>query len=401
MEYIFEFLTMSFPKSGLQIRTPITFSMLLILFLLIKKKNRSTKTLKRIKGFTTLYFIFVMFIAFSFIFNPYGFTTDDITKAMVLVGSPIALVIGTNMNKELFKKIMAYSLVIVGGYSLIQRIFGIISTAIPGLTYTFGQNLMSKPIGYGVDIGKEAIKMPSTYQNGNLSGIFLAIGVPIMINWLLKEKKNKLLKIAAILFGVIGIYLSGSRSVLIPFLLISLLIPLLSMGKLNKKTALLFISISLFVSSTIILYLYFSHAQILEQAYNQYVGRTLLDPTGNGRTEQYMYALNQMNSLSGIQLLRFIFIGFTWNEELWLEGFIYLFFNYGLFSFLSLIILLLITTGAVFKENKIESLGFISVIFDFMVDGSFVYPPSLMIIFLTAGALINKKLNKNNFSTIK
>ncbi|MDR2465136.1 MAG: hypothetical protein LBD38_02530, partial [Streptococcaceae bacterium] len=86
---------------------------------------------------------------------------------------------------------------VVSGMMVIQYFFGIVNTNIKGLITTMGQDIETKNIGYGLSgAGAEANKMPSTYQNGNAAGIFLALALTALLVWRPVDKKWGKLKVA-------------------------------------------------------------------------------------------------------------------------------------------------------------------------------------------------------------
>lgn len=386
MTALFEFFTFAFPKAGIQMGLPVTISLVLFLFVFIRYFNQTVSAFNQVPLLGLTYLLFSFSIIISVLFNLDQYTTQSIAFVLVLIGSPLAIVVGRNIDKEKFKTIMAVSVIIVGGYSVIQWFFGILNTAIPGVTYTFGQNLMDKPIGYGHSATLEAVKMPSTYQNGNASGLFFALSIPVLFIWSVKSKRNKILKVLAILLGIIGLILSGSRAIMIPFAGFSLLLLLFYFRTLKRRIAFLFISISMFLSLFLILYLLVGDNEILQQAYERYVIQTLNDPTGNGRTTLIMIALTQVKMLDASGLFSFIIMGFS-EYRLMSEGLLYLLFANGVLSFVSFLFVLFLSFKTAYKKNKIESIGFMCVIVAFIVDSSFLYPPALINFFLFLGVL--------------
>ena len=92
-----------------------------------------------------------------------------------------------------------------------------LSTSVAGLTYTLGQNISDKPIGLKTDGTAE--KIISTYQNGNSLGIFNALEVSFVLTSAQSSRFWKIGQYFALGLGLVGIMLSGSRSIQILFLL--------------------------------------------------------------------------------------------------------------------------------------------------------------------------------------
>lgn len=83
--------------------------------------------------------------------------------------------------------------------------------------------------------------------------------------------------------------------------------------------------------------------------------------------------------------LRFIFFGMDWKDAQMTEGVIYVLSYYGVFAFLSFLSVLIYPLVSVFKKNKLLSVGLILMFIAFLVDTSFLYPPSLINYFFIAG----------------
>lgn len=384
---LFEFMTLAFPKAGAQIGVPLTIAMFLFLFCLVKSQYQVVPAFLEVKGLSISYLLFVLFVGLALIFNLGNLSAFQLSIVMVVVGSPLAIGIGRTVDPQKAMTILAVSLIVVGAYALIQRAIGIIDTAIPGVTYTLGQNLADKPIGFGMAASGQAQKMPSTYQNGNGAGLFYALGLPILLSWLPQTAKRNVLRLLGVLSGIIGLLLSGSRSIMLPFGLFFIFILILLKNKLSYRQQILFLSSGLFAALLITVYLMQTHNPFLSQLYARYFEQTLSDPTGADRTVQYSSAFSQVNALEWPGFIRFMFIGLPWDQIGSIEGFLSTLYMYGLFGFLAFIASILVTAIHIFKKNKLNAIGFFCVFIAFMVDGSFNYPPALMNLFFLAGLL--------------
>lgn len=384
---IFEFMTLAFPKAGVQVGVPITVAMLLFCLALAKSQYQVVPAFLAIKGLPAAYLVFVFVVCVSFIFNMSDMTAFNISVVMVVIGSPLALAIGRAVDPQKAMELLTVSLIIVGFCALIQRVLGITHASIPGVTYTLGQDLADKPIGYGMASSGDAQKMPSTYQNGNGAGLFYALAIPILLAWRPEFVKWQILRGLAVLLGFIGLLLSGSRSILIPFCLFFLFIFSLLKNKLTYRRQILFLAVSLLVLFFTILYLMQAHSAVLTQLYSRYVSQTVSDPTGSDRTVQYGTAFSQIQPLTGWAFVRFLCIGLPWSQIGGIEGFLSTLFMYGLFGFLAFIASLFVTAVHIYRLNKLTAIGFLCVFIAFMVDGSFNYPPGLMNFFFLAGLL--------------
>lgn len=119
-------------------------------------------------------------------------------------------------------RIISVALLIVGLYAVVQFLFGILATEIQGLNIAYGDSFETKPIGFGhAEGGLDALKMPATYQNGNGAGLFYVLCLPLMFFWKPQKRYDSVLRILGAIGGFAGLFLCGSRSVLIPFAVIA------------------------------------------------------------------------------------------------------------------------------------------------------------------------------------
>lgn len=383
---LFEFITFAFPKAGIQVGVPLTVAMVVFLLAVYRCQYRIVPAFMRVSGLSWFYLLFVLAVCLAFIFNLGGLSSSQVTMAMVVVASPLAIGIGSAVKPQVAMKILALAMIIVGGYALIQYLFGILNTSIPGLTYTFGQDLAEKPIGYGMaESGGEALKMPSTYQNGNGAGLFYALGLPILLAWFPKTFHQIMLKYSAVIIGLVGLFLSGSRSIMVPFVLLFIFLIVFFKNKLSYRQQLFYVSMLLFSTVIIGNYLVQSQSQFLADAYHRYIAQTLTDPTGAQRVPQLQAAFNAVNSLNWQDFLRFVLIGYPWQSMGAIEGLLSTLFAYGLCGFISFVGMLITAIIAVYRRNKLAAIGFICAFVAFIVDGSFNFPPALMNFFLLTG----------------
>ncbi len=393
---LFEFMTLAFPKAGVQVGVPLTIAMFLFLFSLYQCQYQVLPALLHVKGLVWFYTVFLIFALLAFIFNLGYMPTFQLTAFMVIVASPLAIGIGRSIRAETAIKILAFSVIIVGLYALIQRFFSILNTSIPGVSYTFGQDLTAKPIGYGMAASGDAQKMPSTYQNGNGSGLFYAMAIPILTSWTTAKGKLWLLKTVAVLCGIIGLLLSGSRSIIIPFALIFIPYLILWKGKLSYRKQLLFFALVMFSTELITIYLLKNRSEFLQQLYTRYIEQTLSDPTGAGRTSELSAAIEQASALNWLHFIRFLLIGMPWNRAIYVEGLYYALQIYGLVGFLSLTGVFISAIISIYHCNKPASIGFICVFAAFLVDGSFMYPPAMMNYFFLTGLLTQRTFQESD-----
>lgn len=190
MNELFEFVTMVIPKAGIQVGAlPLTLNMLLFGIAILLNLQYVVKFLFSNMYFFIAYYLLLMICLFSVFINLSDRTISTMTvaKTVVVLLSPLAGTLFYKDSADRALKIVSVASIMNGLYMVCQKIFGIINISIKGLTYTWGQDLAAKNIGYnGGDTNSlvgEANKMPSTYQNGNSVGLFLATALVLMLIW--------------------------------------------------------------------------------------------------------------------------------------------------------------------------------------------------------------------------
>jgi O-antigen ligase len=276
-----------------------------------------------------------------------------------------------------------------GAYSLVQWIFGIEKTAITGLTVAIGDNIRNKPIGWGT-YGMEAIKMPSTYQNGNGAGIFFALIIVVVLSWIPSSRSWKNIRLLSILMATIGLSLCGSRSILYPFMILGLFILGSHIKKLPKRVknniALLTPFIILSVSIVI-----FANQEFTSYFINRNIMQFIENPTASGRSFQLMAFLDDISRKDLFELIRMILIGDPHNISMAIEGILYVFTRYGIIAFSTFLMLLLGPVIKIYYFNKPVAFAMLCVIIAFAVDSTYQYPPMLMNYFLIVGFIIKNR----------
>ena len=398
---IFLFMTMAFPKAGVLIAsTPITIAEILFAICIIKYRGYILDFIRKNKYWTVFYGLYVFTIIIATLINLNEAPLFRIAISVVLTISPLSIGIGKSLEISKSIKIVTICLIIVGMYALVQWSFGINNTKVEGLTYAYGDTLDDKTNGYGVD-GREAIKMPSTYQVGNGAGLFYILALAALISY---KSGNKLLKYFAIIIGMIGLLMSGSRSAIIPFII---LIPyviynLYKKLKTNKGRQIFLLSIILIIIISI-LYITLFNSELIEYAYNRYVLTTISDNTGSGRTTMIKEAFEEISKQNFFGKVRCILLGVPWEIGATSEGILYTFFKYGIITMISFLAILILPIIKLFKKgNKIMAIGLIGVFIAFCVDSSFNYPPSLINYFLLAGIFMNYRYDgKSNIKKLQ
>lgn len=308
--------------------------------------------------------------------------------SLVLIVSPLAIGIGNRIKIDTCYKIIIASMIITGLYSVLQWTIGIEATKIQGLNIAYGDTFADKPIGYGFN-GMEALKMPSTYQNGNGVALFFLLALFLIVPW---KTKQKAWKIVAIIFTIAGLLLSGSRSALIPFVLLTPYAIKKLYDKLQTRNQKIILLIILVIGiSTLAFYFLYSNSELIEYAYNRYIVETISDPTGSGRTTQIQNVIESITNQDFILFIKSLILGKEWQSAVFSEGIFYFVSYFGTIAAVAFCMLLLYPIVKLYKKNKIEILGLLAVFVAFMVDSSFNYPPALMNYFLIAGVLFQRE----------
>lgn len=388
MDALFQIVTMIIPKAGVQLGgIPLTLNLVLFALVLLRNPNQTILSIQRHRGIATCYAVLLLFGLITFLLGILdGFPTFTLAQIITVVASPLAGVIALRMNPQVSFKILISALIIVNLYAAIQFAVGIEQTAIPGLTYTSGQDLASKPIGYGMSSTASALKMPSTFQNGNYLGLFDALGVPLAVIWQPARTYWKALRYFAIACGVLGVILCGSRSTVIPFALVILLL----LAQRYRATASRMKSTYLAASGIAIVglsvYMLVFQQPVIQQFVTRNIMQTLNDPTAAGRTTQWLAMAAGIANLNGTQLLRLTFFG-QGAYGLGGEGLPTFFTTFGFFSTVAFYGMLIAAMVYLWKDvrTRAVTLGVFCTFFTFCIDSSFYYPPNVMLVFIMIG----------------
>jgi hypothetical protein len=399
MSQLFEFTSMAFPKAGVEVgQVPLTLSIVLYGILLIKYVNCILKSMSWISGFLRYYLFFSFMVMLITILNFGKTTLFHSFVSLILVVSPMAIVLGQNIELEKAKKILAIALFIVGMYAIIQWFFGIKNTAINGINITYGDDFFNKPIGWGVD-GREAIKMPTTYQNGNSAAVFYSMVIPIVAIWRPIKSRYKVLKLLSATVGVIGLAMSGSRSIIVPFVICIPMFLKLALSKLPYRKQKLLIGLGFIIIPLSILYIITSNNDLIAFGYDRYILQLIQDSTGAGRTTQVIALFRELFNdgiiAGGINLM----IGFSWDRAVFAEGIFYLFSYYGIFVVFLMTCMFICTLRKIYKINKIVFLGLFCSAIAFIVDTSYCYIPVLINFYFVVG-LFCQEIRKEKLNRI-
>ena len=390
MDALFQIVTFCIPKAGVQVGgVPLTLNLLLLAWVIVRHPNDTVLAIQRFRWVGYLYAILLFFGSITFVLSIGHWKTFKLAEIIVVLASPLACVFASRMDVERMMKVTCCALVIVGAYAAVQFAFGIVSTSIQGLTYTYGQDIMYKPIGYGMGNSGDdsANKMPSTYANGNYLGIFDVLGITIMLCWHAKERFWKIMRLLAIACGAIGLMLCGSRSIVIPFIAscLFLLIQRYRAWPRRMKGTYLFFTILALIG--ICCYLALFQSSVVSHFLNRIVEQTATDSTGAGRTAQWTKLVHNMFLLAPLQVVRLMLVGQGSTYQLGGEGMPEFFATFGAIS--TMAFYGMIVAGAVYCWKNMATrpiaFGLLCSAVAFSVDQSFYYPPTVMEVFMTLG----------------
>lgn len=388
LESLFLAVTLIIPKAGVQIASvPLTLNLVLFALLIVKNVQRTFVSIQISSWVGAFYYGFLMLGIISTLLVIGGRSTFQLAQNVVVLFSPLAIVATRGMDRDRAMKIVVVSLIIVNVVGLLQYAFGITRMSIQGITYTWGQSLTTKPIGYGYSSAGEADKIVSTFQNGNTYGICLVLFLPTALFWRCMSQKWKRLRIAAIALSVAGLAICGSRSVVIPFLIVGVYLIFNKFSSWKGYTwkrsfILAFLTILIGIA-----YLFYSNSAIINSFIDRIIRQTIDDPTATGRTELWSNVIVTFLQMNPLDQLRFVLLGQAEPYDLVSEGFpefVCRFGFIGAFLFYGM----LVATILYFWSNKTLrpiGAGMVCVLFAFLVDQSYYYPPTLMQFFLAVG----------------
>ncbi|MEE8737771.1 MAG: hypothetical protein SOI66_02535 [Bifidobacterium sp.] len=389
MDALFQAVTMIIPKAGVQLGgAPLTLNIILFIIVLLRNPNQTMLSIQENHNVAIGYAVLLFFGLFTFTLAlTNGTAPFQLAQIVTVVASPLAGVIALRMKPEKSFRILCIALVLVNLYASAQFFLGITRTAIAGLTYTYGQDPTSKPIGYGMSANASASKMPSTFQNGNYLGIFDALGISLLLMWKPFSRLWIMLRYAGIVCGILGIVMCGSRSTIIPFALVAALLLVQRYRATQsrmKGTYLLGVAVA---GLSGFAYLLVYQPGIINQFVTRNITQTLNDPTASGRTNQWSGMWQTITQLNNWQLLRLTFFGQGADYGLGGEGLPTFFATFGLFSTLAFYSMLVAAIVHLWRNERTRTvaLGVFCTFFAFCIDSSFYYPPNVMMTFMVIG----------------
>ena len=291
------------PKAGIKIgEIPLTlgnvlFGMLILIFTfsILFKKEYEISIIELIILFEMIYF-FIRIILTCLLVEE--FSSLSFSYIIALSIYPIIYFIIKHYITKRTQVIEIYSiidkcLVIVFAYAIIQFVFGIGNTDIPGITVNYS-DYIKNPTAWWMyknnGVIEDSTKMFSTYQNGNIFGLVVLLLFPLCFNNPNRKPQNRIVLLVIFIFICL---LSGSRTTVLgcAVYIMILLWNYLKRTKINQKT---FMYILLLTVPCIIFLAYFLYKNInsffVRRALTIFDRNTLIN--GAGRTGSMLKYFN-------------------------------------------------------------------------------------------------------------
>lgn len=309
LDTLFLFVTTAFPKAGIQLGDlPLTLNLVLLAILLLSGFPTALKALGAFRGVLPWFAFLVMFgVSSTLIAWQEGAPLYSVAQRITVMVSPLAAVATFRLNTRRSLRIVALAMIVTSAYALVQFAIGVTASSVSGLTYTMGQDLASKPIGYMAD--DSAAKIPSTYQNGSNFGIFAALAVMLMLTWRPESRSLRRWRSFATVSGVVGLLLCGSRSIIIPIAVSLIFVVhqyLATFSRTRQQRAIMMLIAAILCGAA---FLVFFRSDILDAFWQRNAIRTINDPTASGRTNQWSDTWLGILNLNDWQLIRLILFG--------------------------------------------------------------------------------------------
>ena len=387
MDALYVFITTAFPKAGVQVAgLPLTLNLLLTAYVVLRQPNQTFLSVQKHRSIMIAYSVLFVFGILSMLLAfAQGGAPFTLSQMLIVVGSPLVAIAALRIPPKKFAEIIIISMLIINIYAVTQYIFGIENTSIGGLTYTYGQSITDKPIGFKAD--GTAAKMVSTYQNGNSYGLFDALGLSYLLSRLPLNRQWNIARVAALFIGFVGFMLSGSRSIQIPFCVFLIFILIQYIRQTSPRFQQNIIGGIIFGGCALCAFAA-TQPMMISSIKKRLITQTLADPTANGRTKQWQGIFDAVTQMDGFSLIRQLLFGKNPTASFGGEGLPHFFTVFGLpctIAFYAGLVLLIIECWKN-QYTKNIAFGILCVTIAFCVDQSFLYPPNIMNIYLFYGA---------------
>ncbi len=345
--------------------------------------------------FTRYYLVYIWALVLSALANVGTLDVTDFTSWILLVGSPVAFYAGLRAkNPRRLIVIVLIATCTVGVYGLAQNLFGVEETAVPGVTHVLGEDLINdNPIR----TPSGTLKSPSTYHNGNLAASFLLIGFGFALFASRVNTRLRALAGLALCSAFIGVAVSLARAAAIGFAVAAViaLAPMYRPPWIGRRIARLATSVLLLAGVLLLGYVLTGSETFL---FERYIVDSVEDPTGAGRTDGYAAWFSLMANHPPDAFMRVLAFGDGRVDLIadQLEGVPAIIGKYGLLVLVALGALLLLPIRMIRSvqgsAGTVVWFGFVASAGMWLIDNTFLYPPTLMNWFLLAGLAVQISL---------
>ncbi|MEZ5280847.1 MAG: hypothetical protein R2770_10260 [Acidimicrobiales bacterium] len=392
------FLVLAFPKAGFYLgAVPVTFASLVVMgyaayhFLY---PGYPPKRLADSRRFNRIHLILVWVLLLGLLVRFEEMSATDLAAWLLFAASPLAYHAGLRVRRpRVAVAAVLIAMIAVGCYGVAQNLLGVEETAVPGLTHVLGEDLLAdNPI----TTRSGSIKSPSTFHNGNLAAAMLLTGLTAVgYAWVKGAgiRHSKLLVAGAAVAAIAGIGVSLSRSAAFGAL-VALAIcmwPSMRPRSLSSRVGNILLGFSVSVGGAAALYLATGWGSFLV---DRFVGDTLGDPTASGRTQGWSFLVDHLTNGSPAEVVGRLVFG-DWTVDAVaerVEGVATVIANFGLPALLAFVALAALPMRQIReragREGTLLLFGLIAASASWLVDNTFLFPPTLMNWFLLAGLAV-------------
>lgn len=317
---VLAFLTAAFPKAGIKVDG---FPFPVFLFGLILAIALATIALgwkRRAPTMDILLLIYLVWVLCRVVAVglPAGFTPAFQLLAWSAI-PVVLLVITTHLKGDgtPIRKSLERGFLVACVYALVQFVGGVVETAIPGLSYALGDDILEKNNVIYSSTVADFSKIPSTYQNGNIFGLAAAVFFSAALLRIAK-KQSSVQDVVVLLGALAAIALSGSRTAILAAAIVTLVV-FLRGGSLSRKLAISAVAVG--VVMTVV--------TIQPGFIERYSIDNILASGGAGRSDVWSMVLSQLTPLE------YFFGMATWRTPA--EGVIGMMMQIGIFGMILLV----------------------------------------------------------------
>lgn len=403
------FFNIWFPKAGIKLAgIPLTvgnilFAILFICWSLLKIRTKKMEFTKiHLYVLIGIYYFIIKFLICYL--NNYSIS-DMIEYIVPLIVYPLILFVCVDLtdSQEKFNSILKmiyYGFIFLSIYGLIQYMFGLEKTTIPGVTVNLSDYLSGGSEWYlskNNGTGDSNSKIFSTYQNGNLLGVNLILFFPLVFEYAEKKGKNFLSMLLTGLFAIV-IFLTLSRACWLGVFLFILLKVLFNYSRTKEKFIYKNIFVFISILGIVLIFKYFP--SIASRLSNTTLDKLI---SMSGRTEGFIELFKSIWRSNNVFSIIFGPYGIIKTS-----GFAYEMTQIAIFSLTGIvglvlwIIPLISIVKNVYKNSGFNSSINLSIIIWFIVaiiEGSYWLPPTAFNLFLIISlGIIDINMNKQKLN---